>query len=146
MSDNDHDEKSEKKQKFTVTDRRKVSGDDASEAEAKADAAPAADAARAPGEDAGVQMPDDGGEAPIDFGSFVISLGTSAYVSMGKVENPETGEHGVDLPAAKQLIDILQMLRDKTEGNLQTDEQQLLKGLLYELRLAYVEARNAHSS
>lgn len=140
MSDKDNEEQ---KQRFTVTDRRKVSDDAPSQPAANGEAT--ADTAAA-GEDAGLQDLGPGNEAPIDFGSFVISLGTSAYVSMGKVENPETGEHGVDLPAAKQLIDILQMLRDKTEGNLQTDEQQLLKGLLYELRLAYVEARNAHSS
>ena len=95
------------------------------------------------GDNAGVHVPstEDGEprEAPLDFGAYIISLGTSAYVAMGNIEDPTTGEKSVDLPTARQLIEILKMLRTKTEGNLEPDEERLLGGLIYELRMAFVE-------
>lgn len=95
------------------------------------------------GDNAGVHIPsteEEGSrEAPLDFGAYIISLGTSAYVAMGNVEDPVTGEKSVDLPTARQLIEILKMLRTKTVGNLEPDEERLLGGLIYELRMAYVE-------
>lgn len=96
------------------------------------------------GDGAGVYIPgaSDDEEPPIDFGSFVLSLGTSAYVSLGKVDDPELRAEGEDrdLAAAKQVIDILKMLQDKTAGNLEPEEDRLLAGLIYELKMAYVEA------
>jgi hypothetical protein len=95
------------------------------------------------GGNAGVHVPskddDRPTEAPLDFGAYIISLGTGAYVAMGNVEDPTTGEKSVDLPTARQLIEILKMLRTKTEGNLERDEERLLGGLIYELRMAFVE-------
>lgn len=73
----------------------------------------------------------------IDFGGFVVSLGTSCMVNLGKQVNPETGELDRDLEAARQTIDILEMLRDKTRGNLTDDERKLLDTLLDDLRSAY---------
>ncbi|MGI9592854.1 MAG: DUF1844 domain-containing protein [Myxococcota bacterium] len=90
----------------------------------------------------------DGGDAQprVDFSSFCLSLGTSALYHLGMVPDPETGKSAaVNLPVARQTIDSLEMLREKTEGNLDEEEAKLLEGLLYELHLRYVEARNAES-
>lgn len=97
------------------------------------------------GDNAGIYIPgaSDDDEPPIDFGSFILSLGTSAYVSLGKVDHPDLVGDDVetDLPAARQVIDILKLLLDKTEGNLEPEEEKLLSGLIYELKIAYVEAQ-----
>ena len=95
------------------------------------------------GDNAGVYIPqtDTDEEPPIDFGGFIISLGTSAYVSLGKVDHPDLGGTEKDLPAAKNVIDILKLLQEKTKGNLEPEEERLLGGLIYELKMAYVEAK-----
>lgn len=77
----------------------------------------------------------------IDFSTFVLSLSTSAIVHLGEAQPPEGGEQRKDLELAKQTIDILGLLQDKTKGNLSTEEKQLLDELLYDLRLRYVAAR-----
>lgn len=95
------------------------------------------------GDNAGVYIPQPESEAaepPIDFGGFILSLGTSAYVSLGKVEHPELGGSAKDLPAAKNVIEILEMLEKKTKGNLEPEEKRLLGGLIYELKMAFIEA------
>lgn len=79
----------------------------------------------------------------VDFGGFVVSLGTSCMVNLGQHANPETGDlEQVDLPAARQTIDILEMLKRKTKGNLDEDERQLLDNLLRDLRQAYEDAQD----
>lgn len=77
----------------------------------------------------------------IDFGMFVMSLSSSVLVHLGELEHPEARERQVNLPLAKQTIDILGMLRDKTRGNLTQEEEQLLDNLLYDLRMKYVDAK-----
>jgi hypothetical protein len=77
----------------------------------------------------------------IDFGMFVMSLASSVLMHLGEIEHPETKERGGDLALAKQTIDILGMLRDKTRGNLTQEEAQLLDNLLYDLRMKYVDAK-----
>lgn len=94
-------------------------------------------------DEAGVFIPsDDEIDAipKLDFGSFIISLGTSAYVSMGKVNHPDLADEPVDMPAAKNVIEILELLEEKTKGNLEPEEDRLLVGLIHELKLAYVES------
>ena len=76
--------------------------------------------------------------SPIDFATFVLSLASSALMHLGELDHPETN---TNLPLAKQTIDILGMLADKTRGNLGDDEDKLLKHLLYDLRLKYVETK-----
>jgi len=83
------------------------------------------------------------GETPpplpeVNFSTFVFSLSTSALVNLGELPDPHTQETGHNLPLAKQTIDILGMLQEKTQGNLAEDEENLLKNLLYELRMKYV--------
>ena len=95
----------------------------------------------------GFTVSDDEGKLPrVDFSSFSLSLGTSALYHLGVVPNPETGQPGpANLPVARQTIDSLDMLRDKTQGNLDDEETKLLDGLLYELHLRYVEAQGTPS-
>jgi hypothetical protein len=76
----------------------------------------------------------------VSFTAFVMSLATTAAVHFGDVADPSGGATHADLPAARQMIDILAMLQDKTRGNLADEEQKLVETLLYELRMRYVEA------
>ncbi|HJZ84201.1 MAG TPA: DUF1844 domain-containing protein [Polyangia bacterium] len=75
----------------------------------------------------------------IDFSTFILSLASSAFYHLGQLPHPETHEAEVNLPLAKQTIDILGMLHSKTRGNLSHDEDKLLENILYDLRLKYVE-------
>ena len=76
----------------------------------------------------------------IDFPTFVLSLSTTALYQMGRVPDPVTGQKiEPNAELARQTIDTLEMLRAKTLGNLEPDEKQLIDGLLYELRLNFVE-------
>lgn len=81
------------------------------------------------------------GEMPkVDFSTFVLSLGTTALYQLGAVSDPESGEIAVVDPLiAQQTIDTLEMLRDKTRGNLDEQERQLIDSLLYEVRMRFVE-------
>jgi hypothetical protein len=86
--------------------------------------------------------PDDALDAipKIDFSTFVISLGTSAMYHMGLLNDPERGEPAAaDLVLAQQTIDTLEMLSEKTQGNLGVEEAKLIESLLYELRMKFVE-------
>ncbi len=81
------------------------------------------------------------------FTTLVLSLSTSAMVHLGKVPLPEaeaseSGERPEpNLPLARQSIEILEMLQEKTRGNLSEDEGKVLEQILHQLHLAYVEAR-----
>lgn len=75
----------------------------------------------------------------IDFGTFVMSLATSVLVHLGEVPHPE-GQSTQNRALAKQTLDILGMLREKTRGNLSKEETELLDNLLYDLRMKYVAA------
>jgi hypothetical protein len=77
---------------------------------------------------------------PIDFLSFVFSFSTSTMMCLGLLPNPDTQERFVDLGMAKQNIDILGMLQEKTRGNLTKEEEDFLTASLYDLRLRFVEA------
>jgi hypothetical protein len=79
---------------------------------------------------------------PLDFAGFVLSLASSAMVNLGSLPDGATAEGGhVDLPAAKQIIDILALLEEKTRGNLDPNEARMLTSLLYDLRVQFVDAR-----
>ena len=120
-------EEKEQEQGFTVVDKRGSAG----EAE---DAAPEANEQPA------------GGDLPtVDFSSLCLSLGTSALYHLGAVGDPEAGAKtpAPNLALAGQTIDILEMLQVKTQGNLEEEEKRLLEGLLFEVRLRFVEVRDA---
>ena len=75
----------------------------------------------------------------IDFSTFVLSINSSALVQLGLIEDPASGQKTKNVPLAKQTIDLLAMLEEKTKGNLTNDEENILKNILYELRMLYVK-------
>lgn len=90
-------------------------------------------------------MADQSKKGPIDFYTFVLSLGSSAFVHLGDAPHPETGAAAPpDLLLAKQTIDILAMLREKTKGNLTSEEDRFLETLLTDLRIRFVEKSGKH--
>lgn len=86
--------------------------------------------------------PSEDPSVPIDFSTFVLSLSSSAAFHLGIAPHPEGGAHEQNLPMAKQTIDILSILQEKTNGNLTGEEERLLSEVLYNLRMAYVRASN----
>ena len=83
-------------------------------------------------------------EAPlpvIDFSTFMLSLYTAAEFHLGEIPNPETGELGKNLELARETIDIMMMLREKTAGNLTGEEEKLVESLLSNLQMTYVKKR-----
>ncbi len=83
-----------------------------------------------------------GGAVPlpeVDFASFVLTLSSSALFHFGEFADPASGKRERNLDMAKQTIDILGVLRDKTRGNLSKDEEHLMDSLLHDLRIKYVE-------
>ena len=76
----------------------------------------------------------------INFSTFIISLSTQALMHLGEIGHPVTGEVEKDVAVAKQTIDIIGMLGEKARGNLDETEEQLVKEVLYNLRMKYVEA------
>lgn len=77
----------------------------------------------------------------INFATFVASLNASALLHLGIIEDPSSGTKNKSLPMAKQTIDILSMLQEKTTGNLSEEEENLLKNILYDLRIMYVKEK-----
>lgn len=80
------------------------------------------------------------------FADMVIHLGNTALIFLGRIPNPETGQPMLEIEGAKMLIDQLEMLQEKTKGNLSKEEQQLLLQTLSTLQLAFVEAINSQVS
>ncbi|MCO4769667.1 MAG: DUF1844 domain-containing protein [Deltaproteobacteria bacterium] len=80
------------------------------------------------------------GHRPLDFQTFVLSLGTSALVQLGEAPVPGQTSFEKDVEGARQTIDILAMLETKTAGNLTEQESSLLRNLLTDLRLRFVRA------
>jgi len=74
----------------------------------------------------------------INFSTFIVSLSTEVLFHLGELAHPISGETKKDLPLAKHVIDTLAMLKEKTQGNLTDNEQKLLEGMLYDLRMAYI--------
>jgi hypothetical protein len=91
-----------------------------------------------------VADPDTAEASGITFTGFVLSLATTAAVHFGDIADPSTGKPGpANLGAAAQMIEIITMLQEKTQGNLSDPEATLLEDLLYELRMRYVQAERA---
>jgi len=113
---------------FTVVDKRSSAG--AEDAEARE---PSAALPREPGRSS-ERVP------KVDFAMLIASFATGALYHLGFAPDPETGRPGErNLPLASQNIDILELIESKTRGNLSADEAGLLEGLLYEVRMRFVE-------
>lgn len=79
-----------------------------------------------------------GADDPASFVNFLSTLATNAAAALGAVPHPATGQRTVDLDTGKYWLDVLGMIRDKTQGNLHPQENRLLEGLLADLRMQYV--------
>ena len=75
----------------------------------------------------------------IDFSTFIMSLTSSAFYHLGDIADPETGKTETNLPAVQQTIDMLIMLKEKTQGNLSEEEGKLLEQLTYELQMKFMK-------
>lgn len=76
----------------------------------------------------------------VDFSSFVFSLSTSALIQLGIIKDPITKKVERNLSGAKQTINIINMLKEKTKGNLSSEEDTLIDTILFDLRMKYVSA------
>ena len=122
----------EQEEGFVVRDRRGGSGPDR-----PSTASPAAPDVQ-PHQEAAPSDPPQGSGIPVTFSSFVISLGSSSMMLMGEQLDPQQPPMPLNLPQAKDIIDLLSVLENKTQGNLTTDEQAVLRDMLYALRMKYV--------
>jgi hypothetical protein len=130
----------EKKDKgFVIKDRRHFDesgtarGEEEKKSVEKADEPQTASGADKHREEEDAALPE------INFVSFIFSLSTTAMYHFGDFPDPVSKETRRNLAAAKQTIDILSILKIKTEGNLEEDEKQMLDGILYELRMRFVK-------
>ena len=122
----------EQEQGFVIRDRRASGG---------AEVAPAAASTTHESQPAAAVTTESAQSAPsppVTFSSFVISLGSSSLMLMGEQFEPQQPAMSVNLPQAKEIIDLLSVLEDKTKGNLTSDEQTVLRDMLYALRMKYV--------
>ena len=124
----------DREQGFVVKDRRFSAKKDEADSGAREEAAQEEPQTKEERAAQDIPLPE------INFTNFLLSLSTSALIQMGEVHDPMTHQNERDLPLAKQTIDLLGMLREKTQGNLTPDEEKLFENLLYDLRMRYVRA------
>ena len=160
MAENRDKDTSEEERGFTISDHRHWAKEEApgepSKAEGEAPPPPPTEAETPPraaevsGEAAAppkeAEVPPE--ELPAaDFSYLVVFLATQAMLCMGEQPDPMTGETvEKNLPGAKHAIDLLGVIQDKTQGNLSDEEHQLLEGVLYDLRIRYVQAAGPAAS
>ena len=127
---------------FKVEDRRRFSSETGAPRETvePVEATRAADEREPPDESGEKTAAASEGLPEISFSAFVISLSTQALMHLGEIANPLSGKMEPDMPVAKQLIDIIGVLREKTRGNLDSGEEKLMEDVLFDLRMRYVEA------
>jgi hypothetical protein len=97
-------------------------------------------------DDASEQASDADPLPTIDFATFILSLSHSALMHLGEAPHPDTNKVEANLPLAKQNIDLLGLLDEKTKGNLTGDEERLLAQVLFDLRMRYVERSKGAAS
>ncbi len=121
----------EQEEGFVVRDRRGGSGEAAAKGSGPSESSKPVASSES---DAAHQAP----AFPVTFSSFVISLGSSSLMLMGEKLDPQQQAVPVNLPQAKEIIDLLSVLEEKTKGNLTSEEQTVLRDMLYALRMKYV--------
>jgi hypothetical protein len=139
---------SDEEKGFSVKDRRMFSGAESekTEKDEKPDGSVSPDDTETPSgskraAEADADRLDDMPLPEVSFPTFILSLNASALMHLGAIEDPETGRPTKNLPMAKQTIDILSMLEEKTRGNLTNEEENMLKNILYDLRIAFVREK-----
>jgi hypothetical protein len=134
----------EEEKGFVIKDRRRFA-EGAEAEENKQEPRPEAASAAGEQESARREEPtpeEERGQGPlpeVSMATFIFSLSSSALVHLGEIPEPETNQAIVDLPIAKQIIDTLGMLQEKTKGNLDQEEERLLNAVLYDLRMRYIQ-------
>jgi len=127
-------------EQFTIRDKRRFrEGGEESDAQKEQLTPQAEQEAQGEQAEAGTEEQTYSIPAEINFAAFIFSLGRSAFIHLGEEPDPVSGEKKVSLQLAKETIDIISMLEEKTKGNLTQEEGQLIKNLLYALRMRYVE-------
>ena len=139
-------EEKDAKKDFVVKDRRIFGDENLDDTEKEEYERPAAEEDEAESQKSDEAPAEEQPESPpqfpeINFATFVASLNASALLQLGAIEDPTTGQKNKHLPMAKQTIDILSMLQEKTAGNLSEEEENLLKNILYDLRIMYVKEK-----
>lgn len=132
----------EEEKSFVIRDRRgrtEAERSSAAEPSAKQPSATQPDTQEPPRESSSQAQPGPGAEAPVTFSGFIFSLGSSALMLMGESIDPRHPNPPVNLPQAKEIIDILSVMESKTQGNLTDDERAVLTDMLYTLRMKYVD-------
>ncbi len=142
MTDENKEQEEQAPGAFKVSDRRLFTESGDLREDRPEEGKPAVDPGKEPsfapsGEPGGAQDDRESG-GPFDFSSFLFSLATTGMIHLGEIPDPTTQKRSENLAAAKQMIDILTMLQNKTKGNLTSEENQLLENLLYELRMSYL--------
>jgi len=132
------------KKDFIIKDRRIFSGE-AQDVEEKEDQEkPSSEEPKEPASEEAAEPEEAQEDFPlpeINFPTFIFSLNTSVLVHLGAIEDPVTGKKAKNFPFAKQTIDVLAMLEEKTRGNLTEEEEAMLKNILYDLRIIYVKEK-----
>ncbi|MBN1634892.1 MAG: DUF1844 domain-containing protein [Deltaproteobacteria bacterium] len=124
----------EKKQRYTVKDKRGQDPEDGGEKVAGKNTDPQKnDKLKQP-----ESLP------KIDFATLVMSFASAAIINMGKVPDPMTGQVQQNFGFAQQNIDIIALLKEKTKGNVSEEEEKMMDKVLYELRLEFVEAKKGN--
>ncbi len=140
-------EKKDEKKDFVVKDRRIFAEENIDAAKDEEKETPAPEEDHEPDSPKATEASAEQQKEPppplpeINFATFVASLNASALLQLGAIEDPTTGHKNKNLPMAKQTIDILSMLQEKTAGNLSEEEENLLKNILYDLRIMYVKEK-----
>jgi len=128
---------------FKVHDRRRFSsetGEAVDETEERATVESETAVPESPRQDGARAPLEDEVHPPIDFPTFIISLSTQVLMHLGEIPSPLSGKVEKEVRAAKQTIDIISLLHDKTRGNLDQEEEKLMEEILFNLRMKYVEA------
>jgi hypothetical protein len=136
------DEKGEEKG-FVIKDKRVFSQEeqDLNKEDKEPEKQPAKEETKAKEESSAEKQTAEAELPEINFPTFIISLNASALVNLGAIEDPASGTKVKNLSIAKQTIDILSMLEEKTRGNLTEEEEKILKNILYDLRIIYVKEK-----
>ena len=149
MGDSKDPEEENEARQFKIVDRRQFTSEgkirQESETEPEPDEAPPPQAEDPPPqvqEEKPPETAEQDTQEGMNFSSFLLSLATTGMVHLGEIPEPTTGQKLENLEAASQMIDILGILKEKTEGNLLSEESQLLESLLYELRMKFLSKAN----
>ncbi len=136
-------EESERPDEFKVTDKRRFTteGQAKQESETGGKETPRQEARQESPPEEPLTRPERAeAPRPLDFSSFILSLANTALFQLGFVKASESEEVQQDLPGARQIIDIIAMLEEKTRGNLTDQEKKIITETLFQLRMAFVEA------